>query len=107
MELLPRELREKLSAFGAGDMSDDGVALVKFFTPDGGWSWYAAEFDGDDIFYGVVDGHEVEYGSFSLRELESYRSHFGNRIERDLYFTPIPLRDLYQWLKSRRYSDSD
>lgn len=102
MELLPAELREKLTAIGASDMSDDSVAWVKFFTPDGGWTWYAAEFDGDDIFYGVVDGHEVEYGSFSLRELESYRSRYGNRIERDLYFTPIPLHELYRQLVARR-----
>ena len=58
MELLPAELREKLTAIGAGGLSDDSVAVVKYFTPDGGWTWYAAEFDVDDTFYGVVDGHD-------------------------------------------------
>lgn len=95
MKLLPKQLREKLMADDAIDMTDDGVALVKYFTPDGGWSWYAAEFDGDDTFYGIVDGHEVEFGYFSLRELESYRSKLGNRIERDLYFTPTRLSALH------------
>jgi hypothetical protein len=27
----------------------DAHAQVKFFTPDSGWTWYASEFDGNDI----------------------------------------------------------
>ena len=44
-------------------------AIVKFFTPDSSWTWYASEFDGDDLFYGLVDGFELEYGYFRLSEL--------------------------------------
>jgi hypothetical protein len=27
----------------------DGLAQVKFFTHDSDWTWYASEFDGEDI----------------------------------------------------------
>ena len=70
------------------------MALVKFFTPDSSWTWYATEFDGDDTFFGLVDGHEEELGYFSLRELQSVRGPLGLPIERDLYWQPRPLREI-------------
>jgi hypothetical protein len=32
----------------ANDQADDPIAIVKFFTPDGSWTWFAFEFDGED-----------------------------------------------------------
>lgn len=101
MQLLTTELRQILPPLGDG--SGDTVALVKFFTPDSSWTWYAAEFDGDDTFFGVVDGHEPELGYFSLRELLSARGHLGLPVERDLYFTPVKLDELYRTLKRNRF----
>jgi hypothetical protein len=49
-------------------------------------TWYATEFDGEDLFFGLVDGLEKEFGYFSLSELESVDGPFGVGIERDLYF---------------------
>src|SRR3990172_8365059 len=37
-------------------------AQVKYFTPDSNWTWYASEFDGEDIFFGLVNGFELELG---------------------------------------------
>lgn len=71
----------------------DAIAHVKFFTPDSNWTWYATEFDGEDLFFGLVDGFERELGYFSLSELQTVRGAFGLPIERDRYFTPKPLRD--------------
>ena len=69
----------------------DAVAQVKFFTPDSSWTWYASEFDGEDIFFGLVIGHFVELGYFSLAELEETTGPLGLHIERDLYFEPAAL----------------
>ena len=71
------------------------VAQVKFFTPDSSWTWYATEFDGEDLFYGLVIGHYKEFGSFSLSELRTVRGKLGLPIERDLYFEPTTLAELY------------
>ena len=64
----------------------DTKAKVKFFTPDSNWTWYATDFDGEDIFFGLVIGLEIELGYFSLAELESVRGPYGLPIERDLHF---------------------
>lgn len=70
------------------------LALVKFFTPDANWTWYASEFDGEDIFFGLVSGLEVEFGYFALSELEDIRGPLGLPVERDLHFEPKPLEEL-------------
>ena len=107
MELLTNEVRQSLPAMGATEDDENVVAMaqVKFFAPDSSWTWYAAEFDGEDIFYGLVDGHEIEFGYFSLQELQAARGHLGLPIERDLYFTPVPLHALYDELKRERCRD--
>ena len=35
------------------------MAQVKFFTPDSNLTWYASEFDGEDIFFGLVSGFDA------------------------------------------------
>ena len=67
------------------------MVQVKFFTPDAQWTWYATEFDGEDLFFGLVVGLETELGYFSLLELESVRGPLGLPIERDMYFEPKTL----------------
>jgi len=102
MELLTAALRQSLPPLGAGDADGPAIARVKLFTTDSSWTWYASEFDGDDTLYGLVDGFELEYGYFSLSELEGVRGPLGLPIERDLSFTPLPLPDLYDELKRQR-----
>ncbi len=51
-------------------------------------------FDGDDLFYGFVDGFVGELGYFRLSELMENRGKFGMEIERDLWFSPCPLSSL-------------
>jgi len=57
-------------------------------------TWYGVEFDGQDTFYGLVIGHEMELGYFSLAELEQVRGPWSLPVERDLYFEPTILEDL-------------
>lgn len=69
------------------------ICVVKFFAPTSSWTWYATEFDGEDTFFGLVDGFELEWGSFSLSELKSVRGPFRLGIERDLYIGMPKLKD--------------
>jgi len=80
----------------------DALALIKFFTPDSNWTWYASEFDGTDTFFGLVDGLEIEIGYFSLQSLELIRGQFGLPVERDQFYCPKTLRVLLEELKHQR-----
>jgi hypothetical protein len=98
MELLDGEARAVLPPLYANERNGlNAVAPLKFFTPDSNWIWYPTEFDGDDLFFGLVDGFEMELGYFALSELEGVRGRLGLPIERDLYFEPALLRDLTGW----------
>jgi hypothetical protein len=79
---------------GATEGEQDPLVRVKFFYPDFSWTWYGIEFDGDDLFFGLVDGFEKELGYFQLSELRANRGKWGMEIERDLYFTPTRLSAL-------------
>lgn len=93
--LLTEELRKKLPKLYENEhLGLDAIAQVKFFTPDSSWTWYASEFDGTDTFFGLVSGLELEFGYFSLSELQSVRGPLGLPIERDLYFVPKTLQEL-------------
>lgn len=94
MKLLTQEIRRQLPPLYSGEKNKDPVVQVKYFTPWTNWTWYATEYDGNDIFFGVVDGLFVEWGYFSLNELEGIRGPCGLRIERDLYFKPRPVSQI-------------
>jgi len=95
MKLLTKEILEKLpKLYTQEEKGLDAVAVVKFFTPDSNWTWYATEFDGDDLFFGLVDGFEKEIGYFRLSELQSVKGTLGLPIERDMYFKPKTLKEL-------------
>lgn len=102
--LLDRATREKLPPLYSGEaLGLEALALVKFFTPDSNWTWYASEFDQDDTFFGLVSGFEVELGYFLLSELEEARGPRGLPIERDLYFQPQTLGRLMEEHGKRKW----
>ena len=74
--------------------------LIKFFNPTGAWTWYLMNLDPKDNSYawGIVKGHEIKMGSFSMTELQEYRGRFGLGIERDLSFRPMPAREVWDKL---------
>jgi len=105
VELLTPEIREALPLLYANE--EEGLAaqaLVKFFTPDSNWTWYASEFDGEDIFFGLVIGFEAELGYFSLQELQSVRGPLGLPIERDLHYKPRSLAELQSHYQDKGYA---
>ncbi len=104
--LLNKELERTLPAIKNGD----NIARVKYFTPWSNWTWYASEAsaelaDGSEValtdprardrvdvlFWGVVFGHEKEYGYWRLSDLAEVRGPMGLMIERDPHFHPTPL----------------
>lgn len=88
MKLLTKELIKQFPKLYANeDKKPENVKVIaKFFTPDSNFTWYATEFDGKDIFFGYVEGHDKELGYFSLAELQKVRGRLGLPVERDMHF---------------------
>ncbi len=84
MELLTKALREQLPPLYSQEHEADPLVICKFFTPDGNWTWYGMEFDGEDVLFGWVVGLERELGYFRLSELIQARGPLGLAIERDV-----------------------
>ena len=66
----------------------DKIIYLHFFI--GGCDWYAAEFDGQDIFFGFVnlnDPQNAEWGYVSLSELAEININ-GVEIDTDLHWQP-------------------
>jgi hypothetical protein len=102
--MLDDESRARLPELYSGEEEGlDALAQVKFFTPDATWTWYASEFDGDDIFFGLVDGFELELGYFSFSELQEARGPWGLQIERDPYFDRIAAQNRLSVRNSRKH----
>ena len=95
MKLLTKEIANKLPALYSQDgKGGETIAYVKYFTPDSSWTWYGCEYGGENIFFGLVDGHEKELGYFSLSELQSLRGPLGLPVERDLWWKPKTLGEI-------------
>ena len=86
---IPEDTAEKLPKLYATEQEADPLAVLKFFTPDGSWTWFLTEYDPEQrLAFGLVIGHERELGYFSLNELEELRGPMGLPVERDLHFQP-------------------
>ena len=59
--------------------------------------------DDEDYAWGIVKGHDVELGSFSINELKSLRLPFGLSIERDRFFEPIKAKVVYDGLTQGKH----
>lgn len=101
MSLLTEELKAKLPPlYATKDIPEEEKEIIaKFFSPDSNWTWYVVEGEFDEDlstykFFGLVEGHETEWGYFVLRELEDARGPLGLRIERDRFFTGTKIKDL-------------
>jgi hypothetical protein len=101
--LLDQASREKLPPFYSNEEKGlDALAQVKFCTPDSNWTWYASEFDGEDTFFGLVSGFEVELGNFKLKEMQEVRGLLGLAIERDLQFELKRLKEIMKLQEQKK-----
>ena len=87
-------IKPKIPKLYATENQKDPTVWLKFFYPFSSWYWYVTEFDGEDTFFGLVKGHEVELGYFSLQELLDTKDAIGLPVELDLYFKPMPLSEV-------------
>lgn len=95
MDLMPPKTRRALPPIGAGEAEGlRALARVHYFLADSGWEWFASEFDGDDLLFGLVVGFEAELGYFRLSELYELRGTLGLPVERDRYFKPVSLLEV-------------
>jgi hypothetical protein len=96
MMLLPKSQAKKLPRLYETEHmpTEDKVAITKLFHPWSNWTWYIIEFDGDDLCWGLVSGHETEFGYFSLSELSKVEYPFGIAVERDVFFRPTRVEEL-------------
>ena len=103
MQLMTANLRQALPPLYSQEHVD-AMVIAKYFTPDGNWTWYATEFDGEDLFFGLVKGHETEFGYFRLSELQRARGPLGLRIELDKHWTPKPISEVQRLLSERGHA---
>jgi hypothetical protein len=98
MKLLTKAILDKMPKLYTTEDIPVGEkeVIVKFFTPDSNWTWFVVE--GEDVLdddgnavdyrmFGLVHGHEKEWGYFLLSELRDATGPMGLHIERDYYFT--------------------
>ena len=102
MKLLTKEITEKAQKqYDKGSDLDGQDIVAKFFDPMGSWTWYLMNLAEDgDYAWGIVDGFEVEMGSFSMKELQDIKLPFGLGIERDVLFSSTPASELWKELNA-------
>ena len=80
---------------------DEVQVIVKFFHPFISRTRYATEFDAETgLFFGIVDGDFVEWGSFSLDEFQQPIRWLP--FERELYFEPCSAKKVLDMLEKER-----
>ena len=74
---------------------NEKLIYMHFFI--GGCDWYAAEYDGEDLFFGYAilnnDTQNAEWGYFSLSELKSIKVGFVE-IDCDLHWKIRPASEI-------------
>ncbi len=100
MKLLTQAIKRKLPKIYATESIplEEKPIICKFFNPIGSGNWYVIEGEqkeDDFIFFGLVDLQEQEFGYFSLKELESTKLPLGMKIERDIYFEGLKVKEIY------------
>ena len=104
IKLITKELEKRFEQVGDQSNEENPLIIAKFFSPVGGATWYASEYDPKTrICFGYVkdlvpseNGMFDEWGSFSIDELESVQLPFGLNIERDIHFKETRFDELMQ-----------
>ena len=102
MKLMTKQLEKKIPELYSTEKTENPNIIIHYFNPMGRGDWYVLEGkkqeNEDWLFYGYVkspiDPQFDEYGDFTLKELESVTLPFGLGIERDLYWTECPVKEV-------------
>jgi len=89
-KLLPKSIAKRIPKLYSTEntKAKDKKIYVKFFSPYSNYTWYVAEYDGNDTFFGYVEGAFGEWGYFTLSELAQANTNGLPLVERDKYFKP-------------------
>ena len=106
MKLMTKEIEKKARGqYPLGADFEGQKVVAKFFNPTGSWTWYLMNQDpaDPDYLWGIVRGYEIEIGSFSLSELQTFKGRWGLGIERDTSFKSIPAAEVWQKLQAGKH----
>lgn len=99
--LTAKDLKALPPLYSQEDVADP-IVPVKLFHPLSSWTWYLLELDPDSgIAFAYVDGHEAELGYVDLTELSEVVVR-SLPVERDCYWTPVPLSEVKAKVEARR-----
>jgi len=109
MKLFTKEVDKQLFAqYPKGSSLENQMVVAKIFNPYGRGVWYLLNSDPEDPDYiwAIVDLFEPEMGSVSRSELQTVKvPPFGLGLERDIYFTPKPAKEVFEGvLSGKRYA---
>jgi hypothetical protein len=100
MKLFTKEVDKQLFAqYPKGSDLDNQMVVAKIFNPYGRGVWYLLNSDPQDPDYiwAIVDLFEPDMGSVSRSELQTVKvPPFGLGLERDIYFTPKPAKEVFE-----------
>ena len=100
MKLLTNKIVEQATKQYDKGSDMEQMVVAKFFNPVGSWTWYLMNMaDNKDYCWGIVNGHALEMGSFSMAELNSMQP----RLQRDLYFEPMKAKDVWEQLNKGEF----
>jgi hypothetical protein len=97
MKLITSDILKTMPALYATEDVPLGnkTVRVKLFAPWSRWTWYLIECEPDGpIAWGLVVGHESEFGYVDLSELEAVSGPGGLGIERDMNFVPCTIAEV-------------
>ena len=93
--ILNKDIVKNIPILYATENLKDPIVHIKLYTPVSSWSWYITEYDPiKDLCFGLVSGHEIELGYFSIKEFEMINEQQGYSIQVDNSFTPMLLSEV-------------
>ncbi len=107
-KFITKEIEKALPKLYSQENVDDPMVVAKWFSPYSNWRWFAIEFDGEDQFFGLVQGLDTELGYFSKSELENLTFTMGQfelpAVERDLSWQPKKLSEVRESLEKYNFA---
>jgi hypothetical protein len=93
--LLTQEVRRITPPLYETEGESNPFVTAKFHASWNNWTWYLIELsDNNNDCFGYVCDHEKDFHFFSLSELEALKGPSGQKVERDLRFSPRKLNEV-------------
>ena len=88
MELLTEDLKKKFSKVGSQQNVEDPIFIAKYFLTFSSWAFYATAFDPrTDVFTGMCNCEEMQWGTVNLHDLESLGRRSGTKVRARFIFS--------------------